>query len=65
METLLHALQPVIARNPRLIIWVSGYNKSATITTDLTENQIRDYALCNGLADAKVCPLNEQWRALK
>ena len=65
METLMLKLKPVIARNPKLVIWVSWYKKSSKIPTDLTEDMIRDYALNNGLVDVKVCAVNDEWSALK
>jgi hypothetical protein len=52
-------------KNPRIIIWVSWYKKSAGITTDITENEIRNYALQNDLVDIKVCAVSEQWSGLK
>lgn len=58
-------LQPVYAKNSRLVIWVSWYKKSSGIITDLTEDIIRGYALQNGLVDIKVCAVSEQWSGLK
>lgn len=52
-------------QNPQIVIWVSWYKKSSGISTDLTENMIRDYALANGLVDVKVCAVSEQWSGLK
>lgn len=51
--------------NPELIVWVSWYKKSAGISTDVNENDIREYALQNGLVDIKVCAVSEQWSGLK
>lgn len=64
-ETEMKKLLPILKKNPALIIWVSWYKKSAGISTDLTENGIRDYALLNGLVDIKVCAVDEYWSALK
>ena len=47
------------------MIWASWPKKASGITTDLTENLIRDYALETGLVDIKVCSVNEVWSALK
>ena len=52
-------------KNPRIIIWVSWYKKSAGIATDITENEIRNYALQNDLVDVKVCAVSGQWSGLK
>ncbi len=64
-EQSMQALQPVWKQNPSVIIWVSWYKKSSGMVTDLRENDIRNYALANGLVDIKVCAVNEQWSGLK
>ncbi len=58
-------LNPVYKKNISLIIWVSWYKKSAKITTDITEDVIRNYALQNDLVDVKVCAVSEVWSELK
>jgi hypothetical protein len=58
-------LKKTLKANPDLVIWVSWYKKSAGIPSDLTENDIREYALKNGLVDIKVCAVSEQWSGLK
>lgn len=50
---------------PTTIIWVSWYKKSAGISTDITEDVIRDYALKNDLVDVKVCAVSDIWSGLK
>src|SRR5450432_294607 len=50
---------------PDGMIWVSWYKKSAKISTDITEDIIRDLALKNGLVDIKVCAIDEVWSGLK
>jgi len=52
-------------KNPRIVIWVSWYKKSAGIATDLTEDFVRDYALKNDLVDIKVCAVSVEWSGLK
>lgn len=47
------------------IIWISWPKKSAKIQTNITENDIRDIALKNGLVDIKVCAVDDVWSALK
>jgi hypothetical protein len=61
----MRALAPVWKKNPQLTIWVSWYKKSSGITTDLTEDLIRNYALSNGLVDIKVCAVSDKWSGLK
>lgn len=47
------------------IIWVSWPKKSSGVTTDLTEDRIREAALPLGLVDIKVCAIDEVWSGLK
>lgn len=46
-------------------IWISWPKKSSKVQTDVDENQIRDFALRNGLVDVKVCAVDETWSGLK
>src|SRR5204863_1722497 len=46
-------------------IWVSWPKKSANVSTDITEDVIRDVALPLGLVDIKVCAIDETWSGLK
>lgn len=55
----------MIQRNNEIIIWVSWYKKSAKMNTDITEDDIRNYALKNGLVDIKVCAVSDRWSGLK
>jgi hypothetical protein len=64
-ETEIKKLKPVFKLNPRIIIWVSWHKKSSGITTDITETDIRNYALENELVDVKVCAVSDQWSGLK
>jgi hypothetical protein len=61
----MRSLTAVIRKNPRIVIWVSWYKKSSGVTTDLTEDVIRNYALDNGLVDIKVCAVSDEWSGLK
>jgi hypothetical protein len=51
--------------NTSVIVWVSWYKKASGITTDLTEDVIRNFALQHNLVDIKVCAVSEQWSGLK
>jgi hypothetical protein len=46
-------------------IWVSWPKKSSGVTTDLTEDVVREIALPLGLVDVKVCAVDEVWSGLK
>src|SRR5437763_12113571 len=54
-------LKKLANQNPKLVIWVSWYKKSARIHTDLTEDAIRNFALQNDLVDVKVCAVSDIW----
>ncbi len=47
------------------MIWVSWPKKAAKVTTDVTEDVIRNAALENGLVDVKVCAIDDVWSGLK
>lgn len=50
---------------PNGMIWISWPKKASKITTDITEDTIRELALSNGLVDIKVCAVDETWSGLK
>ena len=50
---------------PNGMIWISWPKKASKITTDITEDTIREVALTNGLVDIKVCAVDEVWSGLK
>ena len=50
---------------PAGMLWISWPKKSSGITTDLTENVIRECGLDAGLVDVKVCAVTEVWSGLK
>ena len=64
-ETEMKKLRTIIHKNPSVSIWVSWYKKSSKIPTDITEDDIRNYALNNGLVDVKVCAVSDVWSGLK
>jgi hypothetical protein len=69
-ETQVKNLEPKLKElkkelKPEGMIWVSWYKKSAKMPTDVTEDQIRNVALKNGLVDVKVCAVDDQWSGLK
>ena len=49
---------------PGGVIWVSWPKKSSGVTSDITEDTIRDLALPMGLVDVKVCAVDEVWSGL-
>jgi len=60
------ALRATLKRiKPDGTIWVSWPKKSSKVSTDITENTIREVALPMGLVDIKVCAVDEVWSGLK
>ena len=64
-ESEMKALKSIYKKNSTVIIWVSWHKKAAKITTDITEDVIRNYALKNDLVDVKVCAVSDIWSGLK
>jgi len=50
---------------PNGCIWVSWPKKASKVITDVTEHEIRHFALSNGLVDIKVCAVDGIWSGLK
>jgi Protein of unknown function (DUF3052) len=50
---------------PAGMLWVSWPKKSSGVTSDLTENDVREIGLAAGLVDVKVCAVSEVWSGLK
>ena len=51
--------------NPAGMLWVSWPKKSSGVSTDLSENIVRDIGLAAGLVDVKICAVNQVWSGLK
>jgi hypothetical protein len=47
------------------MIWVSWPKKASRVSTDVTEDTIRNRALADVLVDVKVCAVDEVWSGLK
>ena len=54
---------------PRLqsngMLWVSWPKKTSGVSTDLSENIVRELGLEAGLVDVKVCAIDDTWSGLK
>jgi hypothetical protein len=46
-------------------VWVSWPKKAAKVSTDVTEDVVREVALPLGFVDVKVCAIDETWSGLK
>lgn len=63
LKGLLKSIRPKI--NPRGMVWVSWYKKTAKKPTEITEDIIREVALPLLWVDVKVCAVDEEWSGLK
>ena len=63
LETKLRALLPMLERAG--MIWVSWPKKASKVSTDITEDVIRNAALPAHLVDVKVCSVDDLWSGLK
>lgn len=50
---------------PACGLWCCWPKRSSGVTTDLTEDVIRDLALAAGLVDNKVCAIDDTWSGLR
>jgi len=50
---------------PAGMLWVAWPKKASGVSTDLTENVVREYGLAQGLVDNKVCAIDETWSGLR
>ncbi len=50
---------------PTGVLWVSWPKLTSTLTSDLSENVVREIGLANGLVDVKVAAIDVDWSGLK
>lgn len=50
---------------PDRSVWICWPKKSSPLFIDLTEDQVREVVLPDGLVDVKVCAVDEDWSGLK
>ena len=46
-------------------LWIAWPKKASGVSTDLSENAIRQFGLDAGLVDNKVCAIDETWSGLR
>jgi hypothetical protein len=63
LEDAVHRLLPVL--DPAGFLWISWPKRASKISTDVTEDVIREVALPTGLVDVKVCAVDAIWSGLK
>jgi hypothetical protein len=50
---------------PAGMVWVAWPKKASKVSSDVTEDVVREVALPLGLVDTKVCAIDETWSGLK
>lgn len=50
---------------PACGLWICWPKKASKVTTDMTEDVVREIALPTGLVDNKVCAVDEVWSGLR
>jgi len=50
---------------PNGMLWIAWPKKASGVTTDLSDNTVRQIGLSAGLVDVKVCAVNDVWSGLK
>jgi hypothetical protein len=63
LEDAVARLRPLLASGG--FLWVSWPKKASGVSTDVTEDVVRDVALPTGLVDVKVCAVDAIWSGLK
>jgi hypothetical protein len=46
-------------------LWIAWPKRASGVTTDVTENVVRDLGLAAGLVDNKVCAVDQVWSGLR
>jgi hypothetical protein len=63
LERRLPALRSAL--DPAGGLWIAWPKRTSGMTTDLTENLVRELGLAAGLVDNKVCAIDEIWSGLR
>ena len=63
LKAKLKQLLPLLDRSG--MIWISWPKRASKVTTDITEDAIRDVCLPMHLVDVKVCSVDDIWSGLK
>ena len=53
------------AMKPETGLWIAWPKKASKVSTDLTEDVVREIALARGMVDVKVCAIDATWSGLK
>lgn len=50
---------------PAGMLWIAWPKRASGVSTDLSDNVVREIGLAAGLVDTKVCAINEVWSGLR
>ena len=53
------------ATAPKGTVWVAWPKKASKVTTDITEDVVREVVLPSGWVDNKVCAIDDTWSGLR
>ena len=51
--------------NPAAGLWIAWPKRASGVTSDVTEDTVREIALPTGLVDNKVCAIDDTWSGLR
>jgi hypothetical protein len=57
-------MDAMVARAARAPVWIAWPKRASGVTTDLTQNLVREAGLAAGLVDYKICSVDDTWSAL-
>ncbi len=63
LETQFPAMKEALAKNGML--WVSWPKAASKVSTDLSDNAVREIGLANGLVDVKIAAVDQTWSGMK
>ena len=46
-------------------LWIAWPKKASGVSTDLTQQTVRDVALAEGIVDFKICAIDATWSGLR
>jgi hypothetical protein len=64
-ELLLNFSRLAVKLVPTGMLWVAWPKRASGVSTDLSDNVVRQIGLDAGLVDVKVCAVNDVWSGLK
>jgi hypothetical protein len=63
LESQFPALKEALAKNGTL--WISWPKAASKVSTDLSDNAVREIGLANGLVDVKIAAVDQTWSGVK